>query len=449
MEAWALTVGAGVRASFTAEVPDIMSSPGTLPPPSFSQSAAVFARIGILSFGGPAAQIALMQRELVDQRGWLDQGDFLRALSFCMFLPGPEAMQLVTYAGWRLHGTLGGVMAGGLFVAPGALVVLGLSVVYAALGQVPLVAALFLGVQASVVVIIADALWRMARRALISAQARLLAGLAFTALFLMQVPFPAVIGCAALAGVVFGRGRVARAVFGAALPRFPWQSLFGWGAMWLVPLAGLWLFEGGILAKIGSFFARLAVVTFGGAYAVLAFMAQRAVTDLGWLSTAAMMDGLGLAETTPGPLILVTEFVGYMAAHGVGGWTLGLAGAGVALWMTFIPCFLWIFVGAPYLDFISTRPALSAALQAISAAVVGVIANLSLWFALHVIFTTLHSVTFGPLHLIWPEWGSLRPVTVGVMAVAAITLFWRRWPLAYVLGLCAGLSALIAANGSV
>lgn len=411
--------------------------------PNLSDLTRTFARIGVLSFGGPAAQIALMHRVILDEKRWVTEPDYLRALSFCMLLPGPEAMQLATWIGWRLHGVKGGLIAGGLFVLPGALVVLALSLIYAAFGQVPVVAALFTGVQAAVIAIVIEALIRVSRRALKSREAYVIALAAFAGLFLFKLPFPLII----LAAGLWGFLRTARADRDPAAPPPPAalaQSLraaTAWLAIWLLPLAALILAAPGRLAEIGIFFSKLAILTFGGAYAVLAWMAQEVVDDKGWLTLPQMMDGLGLAETTPGPLILVNEFVGFMAAHQQGGWPLGLAGAAIALWMTFIPSFLFIFAGAPFIDRLTHMPRLSGALAAITAAVVGVIANLSLWFALHVLFATLPEFTFGPLSLILPDPASLRPVPALIAVFAAYTLLWRHWSLVAVLAISALASA--------
>lgn len=402
-----------------------------------------FARIGLLSFGGPAAQIALMHRVLVDEKKWLTEKEFLSALSFCMLLPGPEAMQLATWAGWRLRGTAGGLVAGLLFVIPGALVVLALAAIYAAYGDLPLVGALFAGVQAAVAAIVVEALLRVAKRALKSRAAYGVAGLAFAGLFFLNLPFPLIIGAAALWGVWFGAKQAAAPLPPAPRTAHTLQTVALWGAIWLLPL-GLLLLQGGILADIGLFFSKLALLTFGGAYAVLAWMAQAVVAEQGWLTLAQMMHGLGLAETTPGPLILVTEFVGYLAAHKQGGWAMGLAGAMVALWMTFAPCFLWIFAGAPWIDRITAAPRLAGALSGIMAAVVGVIANLSLWFATHVLFAHVGRLHWGPIDSILPDWASLNPAALVLMVLSGGLILWRHWPLPLVLALSAVASALWA-----
>ena len=402
---------------------------------------AVFWRIGILSFGGPAAQIALMHRVLVEEERWLDEPRFLSALSFCMLLPGPEAMQLATYAGWRLRGVPGGLLAGLLFVVPGALVVLGLAVLYMAVGHLPVVAALFLGIKGAVLVIVVEALLKVAGKALHSPVHWSIAGLAFVAIFFLAVPFPVIILAAGLGGSFLlggqgaaetGIGRGGGSVSGTA------RTVLLWLAVWWTPVL-LLLAIGGhdVLVQLGNFFSRLAVVTFGGAYAVLAYLAQDVVTHHGWLSAGEMMDGLGLAETTPGPLILVTEFVGYIAGYRAGGVGLGIAGALVTLWVTFAPCFLWIFAGAPYIDRLTAQPRLKGALESITAAVVGVILNLSIWFGLHVLFADLPSRQIGPVSLLIPDWHSLDWRVLAVGIVSAIMLLWRRQSLMKTLGIAA------------
>jgi chromate transporter len=412
--------------------------------PAPSELVRVFGRIGVLSFGGPAAQIALMHRELVDERGWLAEKEFLSALSFCMLLPGPEAMQLATFAGWKLRGVPGGLIAGLLFVLPGAAVVLGLAVLYAYLGALPFVQALFLGVQAAVVVIVIEALLRVSRRALKGPRDWAVAGAAFLAIFAFGVSFPAIVAAAALVGAAFAPpASPPEAPAPAASLAATLRTVALWGAAWLLPLAAL-LAVGGVLADIALFFSKLAVVTFGGAYAVLAYMAQEVVQGYRWLGPAEMVNGLGLAETTPGPLILVTEFVGFLAAFREGGLALGLAGAAVTLWMTFVPCFLWIFAGAPWMGAIAARPRLTAALAAVTAAVVGVILNLSLWFAAHVFFAEVARVDWGPLQTIAPVPASFDVRALAIAAVAALLLFRLRLGLAVVLAVSAALGAALA-----
>ncbi|MDP1702851.1 MAG: chromate efflux transporter [Aestuariivirga sp.] len=411
------------------------------PSPTFADATKVWARIGCFSFGGPAGQIALMHREIVDERKWLSERQFLSALNFCMLLPGPEAMQLATYAGWRLHGVRGGLMAGLLFVLPGALVVLALSMLYAAFGNLPWIEAIFFGVKAAVLAIVIEALLRVARRALKGNIDWLIAGVAFLALYCFDAPFPLIIIAAGLVG--FFRSNPANTLPSAARPSFTalFSTAVTWAAIWLVPLAllAITLGTGHVLTKIGIFFSQLAVVTFGGAYAVLSYMAQAAVQSHGWLTAPEMIDGLALAETTPGPLILVTQFVGYLAAlRGMGSIWGGLAGAAVTLWMTFAPCFLWVLAGAPYIEHISRMPRLSGALAAITAAVVGVILNLSLWFGLHVLFARVNRLdgVFKP----WlPDWPTLDFAALAITIVAAFALLRLHLGIPKTLALCAAL----------
>ncbi|MCF1710238.1 chromate efflux transporter [Tabrizicola sp. J26] len=408
---------------------------------SLGELTRVFARIGLLSFGGPAAQIALMHRELVEERNWLSEEEYLRALSFCMLLPGPEAMQLATYAGWKLRGTPGGLIAGLLFVVPGALVILALATAYAIWGSAAEAQALLLGVKAAVLGIVLHALQRVAKRALRGPGDLAIAVLAFIALFLLNIPFPAIIVAAALWGWIEARGQAALAVnIPTPPPAKTVRTIALWLAVWLVPLAALALSGHGILFDLGVYFSKLAVVTFGGAYAVLGWMTQSVVQDHGWITQAQMIDALGLAETTPGPLILVTAFVGYLAAEAKGGIPLGVAGWAVTLWMTFAPCFLWIFAGAPWLEHLTRRPALKGALAAITAAVVGVIASISVWFGVHVLFGTVNDMQIGPLHLPLPDPASLHPEALVLGLLAGGAILWRHWPLPLVLILSAGLS---------
>ncbi|WP_375172882.1 chromate efflux transporter [Pseudooceanicola sp.] len=385
--------------------------------PSWSDMTRTFGRIGLLSFGGPAAQIALMHEALVDRHKWLTEKDFLGALSFCMLLPGPEAMQLATYTGWRLRGTLGGLLAGLLFVLPGALVIAALAFAYAAYGDVPLVQSAFLGIKALVIVIVFQALWRLSRKALKGRDHWVLAGLSFLALFLFNLPFPLIILCATLWGLVTTRPTDRNS---ASLPA-DWpatlRTALVWGLLWAAPLVLLSLFDAPFLTALALFFAKLAVVTFGGAYAVLAYMTQEVVQTHGWLTAPQMIDALGLAETTPGPLILVTQFTGHLAGILQGGWTLGLLAGLLTLWMTFVPCFLWIFTFAPHVDRLLSNPRLSGALSAITAAVVGVILNLSIWFSLHVLFPEIDAPAGLPRSL-----GPLSPLAAILTATAALAL---------------------------
>ncbi|WP_172623827.1 chromate efflux transporter [Octadecabacter sp. SW4] len=380
---------------------------------SWGDMARVFGRIGVLSFGGPAAQIALMHKELVEDRPWLTEPQFLRALSFCMLLPGPEAMQLATYSGWRMRGIAGGLLAGGLFVIPGALVIFALAFAYAAYGNLPLVQAGFVGIKATVVVIVIEAILRIARKALRGPPDWAIAALAFIGLFALNLPFPLIIGVAAVYGALTSRAGAT-----GTPTALPWgkslRVIAIGGLIWAAPLL---LIRGApFLTDIWVFFSTLAVVTFGGAYAVLAYMTQVVVVDFGWIDTAQMMDALGLAETTPGPLILVTQFVAFQSGLGLGGPWLAVQAAVLALWVTFVPCFIWIFAGAPLIDWLEGRPRVAGALSAITAAIVGVIANLSLWFAVHLLFAQTGSL--GRLNLLWPVWSSLDWAALGLVVLA-------------------------------
>lgn len=408
--------------------------------PTFGETIPTFAKNGLLSFGGPAAQISLMHRLFVEENSWLTEKQFLNALSFCMLLPGPEAMQLATYAGWKLHGFRGGLMAGLFFVLPGAFVILALATAYAYLGQVPWVGALFLGVKAAVLIIVVEALLKVSKRALKGADHWIIAALAFVGIFFFSISFPLIIFIAAAYGFLFGsRGEGGSVEIQTSVGRTV-RTIVAGLAIWLLPIIALDLIFGfPFLATLGQFFSKLAVVTFGGAYAVLAFMAQDVVTKFGWLTAGEMMDGLGLAETTPGPLILVTEFVAFLAAFAQGGFWVGVAGAAVALWATFVPCFLWIFAGAPYIEWISAQPRLNGALSAITAAVVGVILNLSIWFGLHVLFKIVTLERVGWLTLWTPDFTSIDWRVAVLSALCAFLLLMRYWGLVSVLALSAAL----------
>jgi len=389
----------------------------------YSELFRVFGRIGLMSFGGPAAQIALMHKELVEDRNWMNEDGFLRALSFCMLLPGPEAMQLATYSGWRLRGVPGGLLAGLLFVLPGALVIAILVGVYATWGEVPGVQAAFLGIKATVIAIVIQALTRLAGKTLHGPVPHMLAAAAFVGIFALNLPFPLLVLGAGLFG--FWRGNHAPA---ETEPRPAHASASGlravvvWLPLWLIPLVALSLTGADFLATIGWFFAKLAVVTFGGAYAVLAYMSQAVVQTHGWISTGQMIDALGLAETTPGPLILVTQFVAMLAGQLEQGPALALAAGLVALWATFVPCFLWIFAAAPYLEQITGHARLGAALKAISAAVTGIILNLSVWFAMHVLFSETSVFIAGPLAIPHPQVNSLDLTALGLTVTSAVLI---------------------------
>jgi chromate transporter len=419
----------------------------TRPEPTLREALRVWAKIGVTSFGGPAGQIALMHRVLVEERGWIGPERFLHALNFCMLLPGPEAMQLATYVGWRLHGTLGGLAAGLLFVLPGAFVVLALSIAYALLGHVPLVEAAFVGIKAAVLVIVIEALIKVARRALRRPHDWAIAAAAFVAIFLLAAPFPLIIAAAALTGLLLALVFPVPVPPPLVTPPVPLWRTFRtaalWLAIWILPLLAVAALFGrnDVTADIALFFSKLAVVTFGGAYSVLAYMAQQAVETYGWLSAGEMLDGLGLAETTPGPLILVTEFVGFLAAYRSGGevqLAYGLLGAAVTLWATFAPCFLWIFVGAPYIERLGSNARLAGALRGVTAAVVGVILNLSVWFALHVIFGRVAAEWHGPFRLWVPDLASFHLDAALLAGLAAILLLALRLGIVPTLGAAAG-----------
>ncbi|WP_375782384.1 chromate efflux transporter [Croceicoccus naphthovorans] len=419
---------------------------------SFSHLLRVFLRIGLLSFGGPAGQIALMHRELVEDRHWVSEEDYLHALNFCHLLPGPEAQQLATWIGWRLHGWRGGLAAGLLFVIPGALVILVLSALYAVAANLDWFEALFLGVKAAVLAIVVQALLRIAGRALNTRFKQGLAVGAFVALFLLDLPFPLIVLGAGAIGMAVAAIRpewLALKQGGSVLPSGPrpWrstaQALVIWGVIWAAPmvLVAATLGTGHVLWDIGAFFSQLAVVTFGGAYAVLAYMAQEAVQGFGWLQPGEMADGLGLAETTPGPLIMVTQFVGYLAAYRAPEpftpFVAGLFGAGLTTWVTFAPCFLWIFALAPWIDRLGSAVRLKGGLAAVTAAVVGVIANLTAWFALHVLFATVGETQAGLLRLYTPDWLSFDWRATLLAALACVLVFGAKWSVVRVLGVAA------------
>ena len=433
---------------------------GFLHRPSFSELVRVSARIGWLSFGGPAGQIALMHRELVDERGWVEEEEYLQALNLCTLLPGPEAQQLATWIGWKHHGWRGGLIAGGLFVLPGALVMLALSMLYAFAANLDWFAALFLGIKAAVLAIIAQALLRIASRAVKTPLQRLLTVAAFLALFVFDAPFPLVVLAALALGAWAGARRPGWLALkpaeatGQSDPR-AWsaslRAIAVWAAVWAAPLLAVLVLLGRdhVLWDIGVFFSQLAVVTFGGAYAVLAYMAQEAVNGYGWLQPGEMVDGLGLAETTPGPLILVTQFVGYLAAFRdpapFSPLVAGLLGAALTTWVTFAPCFLWIFTFAPWMDRLQRSPALRGGLAGVTAAVVGVIANLTAWFVLHVLFARVETVVAGPLRLYVPEWASFDWRAAAIAVLALVLVFRLRWDMVATLGTAAGLGLVLGA----
>ncbi|MBD8893070.1 chromate efflux transporter [Roseibium litorale] len=394
--------------------------------PSLREAAIVWLKIGVLSFGGPAAQIALMHRVLVDERKWLTERQYLNALSFCMMLPGPEAMQLATWSGWRLHGTLGGLIAGLAFVLPGAVVVLLLAGLYGAFGTAPFTQALFLGIKSAVIIIVIEALLRIGKRALKGIDHWVLAGLAFAGIFIFALPFPLIVLTAGVYGYLISRKDTTT----APAPRrqnsskAAFVTALTWLCIWLLPLGVLVAAAGPehLLSQIGILYSKLAVVTFGGAYAVLAYLGQEVAVNRSWLSANEVIDALGLAETTPGPLILVTEFVAYLAGEKAGGVWLGLASAAVGLWVTFAPCFLLVFTGAPFIERLDSAPRLRGALAAITAAVAGVILNLGLWFALHALFGKVSRQSFGPAALWVPDVSTLDWRAATLTALAALLL---------------------------
>lgn len=425
--------------------------------PTFSELVRVSARIGCLSFGGPVGQIALMHQELVEERRWITEEQYLHALNFCHLLPGPEAQQLATWIGWKLHGVKGGLAAGLLFVIPGALVILVLSILYGFAAKLSWFGAIFLGIKAAVLAIVLQALLRVAGRALDTPLKQGIALAAFLSLALFQLPFPLVVLGAGLIGTVIAGVRPALLALkpltpAAAFAPRPWattlRSIAVGAAAWAAPLLAVALTLGGehVLWKVGIFFSKLAVVTFGGAYAVLAYMAQQSVEHYGWLSAGEMADGLGLAETTPGPLIMVTQFVGYLAGYRApdpfSPLLGGVLGAVLTTWVTFVPCFMWIFAFAPWLERLEHAQRLKGGLAAITAAIVGVIANLSLWFAMHVLFARTVPATVGPVMIDLPVLASVQWSAALLAAVAAFLIFRVRLNLIKVLGVMMALGLL-------
>ena len=427
--------------------------------PGFGEAVGIWFKIGCLGFGGPAGQIALMHRIVVDEKKWVDEPRFLHALNFCMLLPGPEAQQLATYTGWLLHGVRGGLAAGILFVLPGALVMLALSLVYALARGVPLVEGALFGIKAAVLVIVIEALIRIGKRAL---KTRLLVGLAaaaFISIFFLSIPFPLIVlgaGCigylvARRAPHMLGLASEPPAAAPAGPARWPRAiaTAIGGLAIWWAPVALAFLLLGGahVLVGIGLFFSKLAVVTFGGAYALLAYMAQQVVEQHGWLAPGEMVDGLGLAETTPGPLILVTQFVGFLAAFREAApfapVVAGILGAAMTTWVTFVPSMLWIFVGAPYIEDLRRNRRLTGALAAITAAVVGVILNLCVWFTLHVLFGRIAEQHAGPLRWYAIDLASLDVAAAVLAAIAAFLVFRLHFGLVQVVAAMAALGIAV------
>lgn len=420
--------------------------------PGLAELSRASLRIGLLGFGGPAGQIALMHRVYVEEKRWIDEARYLHALKFCMLLPGPEAQQLATYVGWLLHGVRGGLVAGALFVIPGALIVFGLSWVYAAFGQIAWVGAAFIGVKAAVLALVAEALLRIGKRALKGWGDAAVAAAALVALAMFGAPFPLVVLGAALYGAIAarrpGEQEVSPDIGEAPVQPHPAKALAAaglWGVIWLAPLGAALAFLGPdhLLSEIGKTFSTLAAVSFGGAYAVLAYLQQQAVETHGWLTTAQMIDGLGLAETTPGPLVLVNQYVGFMAGWREGGLAMAAAAAAFASWATFAPSWMFIFAGAPYAEALRRSRLAAGALGAITAAVLGVIANLAIWFALHVLFARGEDVTLPWGHAIFvPEASALQGFTCLLTLAAAIALIKFRANVLLVVGACAAAGAL-------
>jgi len=418
----------------------------------FREALVVWLRVAVLSFGGPAGQIAVMHRILVEEKNWISESRFLHALNYCMLLPGPEAQQLATYIGWLLHRTAGGLVAGGLFILPGIVAIMALSYVYAAYGNVGFIEALFFGLKAAVLAIVIEAVVRVGKRALRNRIMIGIAAIAFVAIFFFAVPFPAIViaaGIVGFAGARLGRAEFAGVEHGGGKNSAVVDSMLGdavpdhvrpnfsrtlrvsavWLALWLVPVAALLIALGpsNVFSQIAIFFSKMAMVTFGGAYAVLAYVAQQAADHYHWVQPREMLDGLGMAETTPGPLIMVVQFVGFMAAfrdaNGLPPMLAATLGGLLATWVTFAPCFLWIFAGAPYIETLRGNKALAGALSAITAAVVGIILNLSIWFALHTMFRqTVEVKSFG-LAFDAPVLASVDVPALALSMAAAVAIF--------------------------
>jgi len=427
------------------------------PHPTFGEAVRAWVRVGLLSFGGPAGQIAVMHRILVEEKKWIGEGRFLHALNYCMLLPGPEAQQLATYIGWLLHRARGGIAAGLLFILPGFVAILGLSILYATYQDATLVEAVFFGLKPAVVAVVVEAVLRIGRRALRGREMTLIAAAAFVAIFFFEVPFPLIVAGAGAIGYVLGTRRPAaiRAAAahtmvpdadreGAIVLRTPAPPAAGATlrtaavclALWWLPvlLVALTLGTDSIWVQEGLFFSQAAVVTFGGAYAVLAYIAQRAVESYQWLAPGEMLDGLGMAETTPGPLIMVVQFVGFMAAYRNPGefdpLVAGLIGSVLTTWVTFVPSFMFIFVGAPWIEHLRGKKGLTAALSGITAAVVGVVLNLAVWFALHVWFAEVGETRVAGARFYVPDFGTLDLAAVAITLGASLALFWAKWGMA-------------------
>jgi chromate transporter len=438
---------------------------------TFPEAVKVYLRVALNSFGGPAGQIAVMHKIFVEEKKWISENRFLHALNYCMLLPGPEAQQLATYIGWLLHGTRGGLASGLLFILPGFTALLVLSILYALFQQTTFLEALLFGIKAAVLALVLEAVQRISKRALKNRTMYLIASLAFIAIFFFAVPFPLIVIGAGLIGFIGGRiapetfyvmkGQadkdvsdegfvITDTVASQVRPSVSktLQSTLAWLVIWLLPLVLLYFAVGGqhVFVKLAQFFSQAALVTFGGAYAVLAYVAQQAVDVFGWLQPEEMLVGLSMAETTPGPLIMVNQFVGFMGAYRFAGELnpvfSGVIGSIVTVWATFAPCFLFIFVGAPFIETLRQNKTLSTTLSAITAAVVGVILNLSIWFALHVIFDVVNDVQVGVLHLSIPEWSTLNVPALALSVLAFILIFRLHRGMFQTLGICAALGLI-------
>jgi chromate transporter len=446
---------------------------------SWSEALRVWSRVAILSFGGPAGQIAVMHRILVEEKRWISEERFLHALNYCMLLPGPEAQQLATYVGWMMHRTLGGLLAGGLFIIPGIISIMALSYIYAAYGKVGAVAALFFGLKAAVLAIVIQAVFRVGKRALQNQAMTILAAVAFVGIFFFDVPFPIIVFGAGLIGYLGGRSRLAAfsvsnghgptnkkeqavvdSILGDKLPDHTHPTVARalsvsaiWLALWLAPVFALLIAFGpaNVFSQIAIFFSKMAMVTFGGAYAVLAYVAQQAVNDYHWLQPGEMLDGLGMAETTPGPLIMVLQFVGFMAAFRDPGtlspMVAGTLGGLLATWVTFTPCFLWIFLGAPFIEKLRDNKSLSAAMSAITAAVVGVILNLAIWFTIHTLFQEVRPIRGFWFRFDAPIFSTVNMWALGLSAAAAVAIFYFKTGMIQTLTACSLAGVLLYATG--
>lgn len=433
----------------------------------------VWVKVGLLSFGGPAGQIAVMHRILVEEKKWISENRFLHALNYCMLLPGPEAQQLATYTGWLLHGTKGGLIAGILFVLPGFVSILVLSLLYSMYQETGMVMGLFFGLKAAVLAIVFEALIRISKRALKNRVMYFLSAAAFAAIFFFQVPFPYIVICAALTGWIGGKfypawfhivkgqsdntnnDKASETVIADTDEHTIQPTLMRtirvavvWLLVWWVPVLMLvWVFgTDHVFTQEAIFFSKTAVVTFGGAYTVLAYIAQQAVDVFGWLQPGEMLDGLGMAETTPGPLIQVVQFVGYMGAfrfapefHPV---ISGIMGSIITTWVTFMPCFLWIFMGAPYIEYLRNNSSLSMALSAVTASVVGVILNLSIWMALHTLFASVDEYDAWGMRLLIPDFATLNSASLALTVMAFFSLLYFHIGMVNTIIICSGLGLM-------